>query len=99
MIHNLQIMLETLTGGVVAHMSQWDGWAVLIAAALFGYRGAAIWMPIVVALIIDPLLYNSVAGLFHGRHIALSTVGVFTAFQIGVAYVAYFAGRLVSRFR
>lgn len=99
MIHTLQGLLSTLVNGFTAHLEQWDGWAALIAAALFGFRGGSFWMPVVVAVIINPAPYGLVASLVHGRSVNLNTAVVFTVVQIIIAFVGFVGGRLLTRLR
>jgi hypothetical protein len=99
MIHTLQALLSNLVGGLSAHLGQWDGWAALIAAGLFGFRGGSLWMPLVVAIIINPMLYGIAAGLVHGRLPSLNTVALFTLVQILLAYAGFAIGRLAARLR
>lgn len=99
MMHNFQIMAGTLGNGVIEHLSLWEGWAVLIAAALFGWRTAPWWMPIVVALIINPTPYGVVADVVHGRHPNPYTAAIFTVCQLVLAYAGFLIGRLARRFR
>ncbi|MCW6509464.1 hypothetical protein [Lichenifustis flavocetrariae] len=99
MIHNLQALLATIYGSVAAHLDRWDGWAVVIASLLFGLQRAPLWMPVVVALVIDPLLYGWVAGLLHGRIGGVEGLGLFTLTQIVVGYGGYAVGRLIARLR
>lgn len=99
MIHTLQGLLSTLVNGIVAHLDQWDGWAALIAAALFGFRGGTLWMPVVVALVINPTPYGLVAAMVHGRGVNLNGVAVFTVIQLLIAFAGFAAGRLLTRLR
>lgn len=99
MIHTLQGLLSTLLNGFTGHLEQWDGWAALIAAALFGFRGGTIWMPVIVALIINPAPYGLVANLVHGRPVNLNAVALFTVIQLIIAFVGFLAGRLLTRLR
>jgi hypothetical protein len=98
-MHSLQGLLSTLASGVTGHLSQWIGWAVLIAAGLFGFQGASPWMPLLVALIINPMPYGLVAGLLHGHGAGLDGAGTYTLVQILIAFAGYAVGRLVTRFR
>lgn len=99
MIHTAQTTLTALFGGLMAHMEQWDGWAASIAAALFGYRRGVLWMPLLVAVIINPTPYALVADVFHGRHVGIHAAASFTLDQIVVAYAGYAIGRIFARFR
>ncbi len=99
MIHTVQTLLASVISGLSVHMDQWDGWAVLIAAAIFGYRRDRIWVPLIVGLIINPMPYALIAGLVHGRHVSLSATVTFTIIQLVLAYAGYLVGRLVARFR
>ena len=99
MIHTLQSALTHALSGLVAHMSHWDGWAVLIASMLFGFRAEPLWMPAAMALIINPTLYGLISGLIRRPSIGLDGVLSLTLYQVIVAYLGYFAGRLVKRFR
>ena len=99
MIHTLQGLLSTLTNGFTAHLDQWDGWAALIAAALFGFRGGTLWMPVLVAVIINPMPYGLVAALVHGRAANLNAVAVFTVIQLIIAFAGFAVGRLLTRLR
>ena len=99
MIHNLQVMLQSLFGGLSSHLAEWDGWAVLIAAALFGLRRAPLWIPLVVAVIINPMPFAIVSNLIHGRQVGVEPAALFTLVQIVLAYCGYLLGRVVARFR
>ena len=99
MIHTFQTMLTGLVGSLLAHMDQWDGWAVLVATAVYGYRRAPLWLPLVVALIINPMPYGFIAGVAHGHLININAAALFTLDQIIVAYAGYLLGRLITRFR
>ncbi|MDX7953351.1 hypothetical protein P7D22_19485 [Lichenihabitans sp. Uapishka_5] len=99
MLHTLQGLVSTLLNGFTAHLEQWDGWAALIAAALFGFRGGTFWMPVLVAVIINPTPYGLVANLIHGRATNLNAVVLFTTIQIIIAFVGFGAGRLLTRLR
>ena len=98
-MHNIQAMLQSLFDGLSDHLGQWDGWAVVIAAALFGLTRSSVWMPVAVALVINPALYGLVAAVVHGRHVGVSAAAVFTLLQIVLGYVGYGLGRIVARFR
>lgn len=99
MIHNFQVMASALVGAVVAHLSLWEGWAALIAAALIGWRAGAWWMPVAVALIINPEPYGVIADLIHGRHPNLYAGALFTGSQLILAYAGFLIGRLATRIR
>ncbi len=99
MIHTLQSLLSTLLNGFTGHLEQWDGWAALIAAALFGYRGGTFWMPVLVALIVNPMPYGLVSGLIHAHAVNLNAAAVFTVVQLIIALVGFALGRLLTRLR
>ena len=98
-MHNLSLMFGTVVEGLGSHLSQWDGWAVVIAAALFGLQRGPLWMPVVVGLIINPMPYALVAGLLHGRHVGLESSLIFTGLQLVLSYCGYGLGRVAARFR
>lgn len=99
MIHTLQGLLSTLANGFAAHLDQWDGWAVLIAAALFGFRGGTWWMPVLVAAIVNPAPYGLVSAVAHSRAVSLNGAAVFTVVQLLIACAGFLVGRLVTRLR
>lgn len=99
MIHTLQGLLSTLLSGFTGHLDQWDGWAALVAAALFGFRSGSFWMPVLVAVIINPAPYGLVANIIHGRSVNLNAVALFTLIQLIIAFVGFGAGRLLTRLR
>ena len=99
MMHSVQSLVGSFFGGLVAHLTQWDGWAVLIAAALLTYLGDPAWVPVIAALLINPLLLGLLGGLMHGHHLGLNSVAVFTVYQVGVAYLGFLAARIVTRLR
>ena len=98
-MHSLQGLPATLLAGLTGHLEQWVGWAALIAAGLFGFRGATPWMPLLVAVIINPMPYGLVAGMLHGHGGSPDGAAAYTAVQILIAYAGYAIGRLATRFR
>jgi hypothetical protein len=98
-IHTLQGLLSTLVAGFTSHLEQWIGWATLIAAGLFGFRGGSPWMPLLVAVIINPEPYGLVYGVLHGHGVSLNGPATYTAVQIVIAYAGYALGRVGQRFR
>ena len=98
-MHNLQVIVSAIANGVVEHLSLWEGWAVLIACALFGLRAAPWWTAMIVALIINPEPYGLVANLIHGRHVSIYGAAMFTLCQVVLAFAGWLLGRLVKRFR
>ena len=99
MLHNFEVMASALAGGVVAHLSLWEGWAVMIAAGLLVWQGAAWWIPLVAALVINPEPFGLLAGLMHSRHVSLYTAIVFTLCQAVLAFGGFAAARLVRKLR
>lgn len=99
MLHNIEVMVGALAAGVVGHLSLWEGWAVVVAAVLLVWQGAAWWIPIVAALVINPEPFGLLAGLIHSRHVSLSTALVFTLCQVVLAFGGFAAARLVKRLR
>lgn len=99
MLHNFEVMASALASGVVAHLSLWEGWAVVIAAALLVWQGAAWWIPIVAAVVINPEPFGLLTGLLHSRHVSLYAALVFTLCQIVLAFGGFGAARLVRRLR
>ena len=96
MLHNLQVMAGGLASSVVSHLQIWEGWAVLIATLLLAWRGAAWWVPIAVAFIINPEPYGFVAGLIHGRHESLYPAAIFTLSQLVLAFAGFLVGRMLN---
>lgn len=99
MVHTAQALLSTITAGVMAHLDQWIGWATLIAAGLFGFRAASPWMPLLVAVIINPTVFGLVGSIVHGHGASLDGVATYTTVQLLIAYAGYLVGRLITRFR
>jgi hypothetical protein len=97
--HNLGGMAGALAHGVVAHLSVWEGWAVLLAAALLVWQSAAWWAPIVAALVINPEPFGLVSGLVHSRHVSLTAALMFTLCQVVLAFAGFGAARFIQRFR
>ena len=56
-------------------------------------------MPVIVALIINPMPYGLVAAAVHGRAVNLNAVAVFTMVQLIIAFAGFAAGRLLTRLR
>ena len=92
-------MAGSLAHGVVAHLALWEGWAVVIAAALLVRQSAAWWLPIVAALVVNPEPFGLVTGLVHGRHVSLATAVMFTLCQIVLAFGGFALARLAGRLR
>ena len=99
MLHNIGGMAGSLASGVVAHLTLWEGWAVLIAAALLVRQSAAWWLPLVAAVVINPEPFGLITGLIHSRHVSLYAALTFTLCQIVLAFGGFGMARLAGRFR
>ena len=99
MLHNLAGLSGTLAHGIVAHLALWEGWAVMIAAALLVRQSAAWWLPVVAALVVNPEPFGLVTGLVHGRHVSLTAALIFTLCQIALAFGGFALARLAGRLR